>query len=67
LTVFANQHTIGTGSHPGSTKVPLVGLLVGIYDKADGSCARTLCGGISHQHYACIFQNCMPVASQAHS
>jgi hypothetical protein len=62
--VRADHHTIGTGSHPGSTKTPLGGLTVGIFDKAEGSCARVICGGISWQHYACIASNCDPVAVQ---
>ena len=63
LRVTANQHTVGTGTHPGSTKEPLTGLLVEVYDKSEGSCARTICGGISHQNYDCIFDSCDPVAT----
>ena len=50
----SNKHTVGAGSHPGSTKDPLVGIEVCAYDKSVGSCAKTMCGGISHQHYECI-------------
>jgi len=65
IAVTANQHLVGAGAHPSSSKSPLVGLLVDIYDKADGSCARVTCGGISHHHYACIFASCAPVATGA--
>ncbi len=61
LDVRADIHTIGAGSNPGSTKTPYAGLLVGIYDKSDTSCARTVCGGISWQEYACIVTSCQPV------
>ena len=58
ILVTASKHTVGSGSHPGSTKEPLVGIEVCAYDKSDGSCARTVCGGISHQHYECIATTC---------
>jgi hypothetical protein len=54
IAISANKHTVGIGSHPGSTKDPLAGIGVCGYDKSEGSCARTTCGGISHQHYECI-------------
>ena len=54
LQIFADKHTVGAGTHPGSTKEPLVGIEVCAYDKSEGSCSRTTCGGISHQHYECI-------------
>ena len=54
ILVTVMRHTVGSGSHPGSTKEPLVGLEVCAYDKSEGSCARTECGGISHHHYECI-------------
>ncbi len=56
--IIATRHTVGSGSHPGSTKEPLVGIEVCAYDKADGSCSRVTCGGISHQHYQCIVDSC---------
>ncbi len=52
--VTASRHTVGRGPHPGSTKEPLVDIEICAYDKSDGSCARTECGGISHRHYWCI-------------
>lgn len=58
--VVASKHTVGSGSNPGSTKEPLVGIEICAYDKADGSCARVTCGGISHQHYECIATTCAP-------
>ncbi|HET9300406.1 MAG TPA: FlgD immunoglobulin-like domain containing protein, partial [Candidatus Polarisedimenticolaceae bacterium] len=64
LTVEADRHTIGTGSHPGSVKTPLAALSVGIYSKATGSCAQTTCGGVSWQNYACIVASCEEVARQ---
>lgn len=60
IDIQADRHTVGHGHHPGSTKEPLVGILVCAYDKAQGSCARTLCGGISHHEYQCILDNCTP-------
>lgn len=62
IAIRAEKHTVGTGSHPGSIKEPLVGILVCAYDKSAGSCARTVCGGISHQHYQCILDMCTPTA-----
>jgi len=61
IVVRAAKHVVGTGNHPDSTKEPLVGLEVCAYDKSDGSCARLTCGGISHQHYQCIVDECEPV------
>ncbi len=58
--IEATQHTVGQGAAPGSSKAPLVGIEVCGYDKSDGSCARDVCGGISHQHYQCIVDNCTP-------
>lgn len=62
-TVLVNvaRHLVGQGSHPGSLKVPLSSVQVCAYDKSEASCARTDCGGISHQHYACILNTCTPV------
>jgi len=54
IEVHAAKHTVGSGSHPGSTKEPLVGIQVCAYDKSEGACSRVECGGISHQHYTCI-------------
>jgi hypothetical protein len=58
IAIYAAKHTIGSGSHPGSTKEPLVGIEVCAYDKSEGACSRVTCGGISHQHYQCIVDSC---------
>jgi hypothetical protein len=58
IAIEANQHTVGSGTFPGSDKEPLVGIEVCAYDKSDGSCARDTCGGISHQYYECIAATC---------
>lgn len=68
IDIHAATHTVGSGSYPGSTKDPLVGIEVCAYDKSAGSCAVVTCGGISHQHYECIATGdgvagpCTPVA-----
>jgi hypothetical protein len=54
IAITAARHTVGTGSNPGSVKEPLVGIGVCAYDAAPGSCARVVCGGISHRQYECI-------------
>ena len=56
--LHANSHTVGSGSQPGSTKAPLVGIKVCAYDKSEGSCVFTVCGGVSHQNYQCIVDSC---------
>ncbi len=58
ILISATMHIVGSGSHPGSTKEPLVGIEVCAYDKSEGSCARISCGGISHQQYECIATMC---------
>lgn len=64
LLVEATRHTIGSGTFPASTKAPLVGLPVAVFDKSDSSCARTVCGqGVSWQCYADIVASCPDVAS----
>ncbi len=65
LRIDANLHIVGSGPHPESGKQPLADLPVGIYDKADGSCARAVCGGVSWQHYDCVYQSCDPLAQQS--
>jgi hypothetical protein len=62
LEVEAVLHAVGLDSKPGSTREPLVGMVVGVYDKAEGSCARDECGGVSWREYACIVANCDAVA-----
>ncbi len=58
IAIIANKHTVGAGTHPGSAKEPLVGIEICAYDKAEDSCSRTTCGGISHQYYQCIVDSC---------
>ncbi len=55
LKIQADVHTVGTGSHPGSTKRPLVGLPVRVFGKGVGSCAKQY--GTSWQNYTSIW-NC---------
>jgi hypothetical protein len=62
LEILAARHTVGTGSHPGSIKTPLVGIEVCAYDMSAGSCARMTCGGISHSQYECIATTCPAAA-----
>jgi hypothetical protein len=61
IDIRADRHTVGSGTHPGSTKTPLSGIHVCAYDKSAAGCAVTTCGGISHQHYECIATRCPPV------
>lgn len=56
LKVQADLHTVGTGSHPGSSKAPLAGLPVRVFAKGAGSCANTF--GTSWQNYKSIWLNC---------
>ncbi|HEY3246520.1 MAG TPA: thrombospondin type 3 repeat-containing protein [Phycisphaerae bacterium] len=64
IRIEAARHTTGSGPHPTVTKTPLVGITVGAYDKAPGSCARQQDqqgDGISWQEYPAIIANCTPV------
>jgi hypothetical protein len=66
IEIHAARHTVGSGSNPGSTKDPLVGITVGVYDASNGSCARQQDqqgDGISWQEYPAIVANCTPVQS----
>jgi len=70
LKIEANIHTVGSGSHPGSTKEPLVGVEFGVYDKSstgtscsDGQSLATACGSPSHNNYDCIVDMCDPVTT----
>jgi len=68
LSVQADLHNVGSGSHPGSTKTPIVGMETRVFDKSSGSCAAAY--GISWQHYQEIWEGdgtnpaCDPVATQ---
>ena len=62
LTVGAVDHQVGAGSHPGSIRTPIEGLLVSLYDKSEGSCVRDVCDqGVSWQCYESIFDVCATV------
>jgi len=60
-TVFvrAERHTVGTGSHPGSTKDPITDMPVMLYDKSPYSCVSGL--GVSWQNYPAIWSICPPI------
>lgn len=62
--VRAIRHTVGPGSHPGATKEPLPDIEACAYDAAELECARNICGGVSHQQYQCIVDNCTPDACE---
>ena len=53
LIVRADLHTVGIGSHPGSTKEPIAGMKTRVFDKSLGSCAAGF--GISWHHYPDIW------------
>lgn len=59
--VRAVKHTVGTGSHPGSTKEPIVGMPVKLFDKSPTSCVSQL--GVSWQNYQNIWTYCAAVPS----
>ena len=56
LVARADLHSVGPGEYPGSTKDPIVGMLMRVFDKSPGSCAAGY--GISWQHYADIYDGC---------
>lgn len=62
LIVKADLHTVGSGSKPSSTKEPIVGMTVRLYDKSSGSCAAGY--GICWQNYPDIYNDpyCGPVS-----
>ncbi len=60
IIVEAAKHTVGPGSHPGSSKEPLVGVAVKAFDMT-GTCVSTY--GVSWQNYKDIWENCTPEAS----
>jgi hypothetical protein len=64
IEIHAARHTVGSGASPSSSKAPLAGITVGVYDAANGSCARQQDqqgDGISWQEYPAIVVNCSPV------
>jgi len=54
--IRADKHIVGGGSHPGSNKEPISGLMVKAFDMSAGSCVRTY--GVSWHHYENIWSNC---------
>lgn len=58
LTVQVDKHTVGSGNHPGSTKEPIAGLVVRVFDKSTDSCAMTRFG-VSWQYYKSIWLSCL--------
>jgi hypothetical protein len=64
LVVQADYHTVGSGTYPGSTKMPIIEMLVRLYDKGPGSCVRQY-GGVSWQNYPAIWEHCKdPILKQ---
>jgi hypothetical protein len=61
LLVQVDKHTVGSGNHPGSTKVGIADMEVCVFDKSEGSCVRED-WGVSWQFYPDIFENCDYVA-----
>jgi Putative metal-binding motif len=59
LEVHADRHIRGDGGP--STQEPFPGLLVGLYDKSQTSCARTVCGGVSWKSFTCVVSSCPSV------
>ena len=58
ISVTADKHTVGSGNHPGSTKAPIPGLPVRVFDKSAGSCVSRF--GVSWQNYKSIWLSCSP-------
>ena len=58
IAVKVEKRTVGSGSHPGSTKEPIVGMPVRVFDKSTGSCVSRF--GVSWQHYKSIWLSCFP-------
>ena len=61
LTVQVDKHTVGLGTHPGSTKEPIAGMKTRVFDKSTGSCVMTD-WGVSWHYYPDIWADCEPVA-----
>ena len=56
IDVEAIQHMVGPGTSPSTSRGPLVGLPVNIYDQAAGSCAAGF--GLTPQQFEAIWLNC---------
>jgi len=61
VVVKADKHTVGSGNNPGSTKEPIDGMPVRVYDKSPGSCVSSF--GVSWQNYKSIWLSCTPAAA----
>ena len=59
---FGANILIEASKRMGRVEMPLDGINVCGYDKSEGSCARTVCGGISHLEYQCILDHCEPTS-----
>jgi hypothetical protein len=46
----AYLHEVGPGAHPDSSKIPLAGLRVRLFDKSEGSCVKGRFGVSSHSY-----------------
>ena len=57
IIVKADKHTVGSGSYPASTKSPMPGLPVRVFDKSSGCVSRI---GVSWQNYKSIWLSCFP-------
>jgi hypothetical protein len=55
ISVQADRHVVGAGSHPGSTKYPIEGMPIRAYDM-NSSCVQAL--GVSWKHYPSIWLSC---------
>ena len=55
IRVTAQKHTVGSGTQPGSTKAPIVGLTVRAYEKTASPCFDTF--GVSWQNYSSIWES----------
>jgi hypothetical protein len=56
VVIHADLHTVGSGSHPGSTKSAIPLMPVALFDKSAGSCAAGY--GMSWKQYPSIWANC---------
>lgn len=65
INVRVDKHTVGSGSYPGSSKEPLSGVTVMVFNKATPCVAQygTSQYGFSWKNYQPIYDNCFNVAS----
>ncbi len=61
INIKADKHTVGSGSHPGSTKESIGGMAVRAYDKTTNECVSYF--GVSWQYYESNWgSTCLPAA-----